>query len=183
MKAGDILPLTIEKPAAGGRMLARHQGQVVLVTGTIPGERVLVRVDQVRGGVAFASTKVVETQSADRRATNPELACGGNVFGHIAYARQLGLKQDILRDGFQRIAHVGLPDDVPMHPSPERGYRMRARLHVHGERLGFYHEGTHTLCDPASTGQLLDSTLRVVGGVADALRSGRVAHAVSLDIS
>jgi len=183
MRAGDSLPLTIERAAAGGRMLARVEGQVVLVSGTIPGERVLARIDQVKGGVAFASTTAVETPSPDRRAANSERSCGGNVFGHISYLRQLALKRDIVRDAFQRIGRLALPEDIPMHPSPERGYRMRARLHVRGARLGFYREGTHTLCDPASTGQLLDSTREVVGEVSVALRSGRVAQGVSLDIS
>jgi hypothetical protein len=36
IQTGSILTLDIEKPAAGGRMLARHQGQVVLVWGAIP---------------------------------------------------------------------------------------------------------------------------------------------------
>jgi 23S rRNA (uracil1939-C5)-methyltransferase len=35
---------------------------------------------------------------------------------------------------------------------------MRARLHVSGGRIGFYREGTHDLCDVASTGQLLPET-------------------------
>jgi tRNA/tmRNA/rRNA uracil-C5-methylase (TrmA/RlmC/RlmD family) len=60
---------------------------------------------------------------------------------------------------------------------------MRARLHAHGERLGFYREGTHTLCDPAATGQLLQATVDVMGEVSAALRAGRVAHAASLEIS
>jgi 23S rRNA (uracil1939-C5)-methyltransferase len=183
MQAGDSLPLTIEKAAAGGRMLARHEGQIVLVAGAIPGERVQVRIDQVKGGVAFGSAMTVETPSPDRRSAGADPSCGGNVFAHVRYARQLALKVEIVRDAFSRIAHLPLPDDIPVHPSPEHGYRMRARLHVHGDRLGFYREGTHTLCDPATAGQLLDSTLEVVREVSEALRTGRVAHAASLDIS
>jgi 23S rRNA (uracil1939-C5)-methyltransferase len=183
MRAGDTLPLTIEKAAAGGRMLARHDGQVVLVAGAIPGERVQVRIDQVKGGVAFGSAVTVETPSPDRRSAGTDQSCGGNVFAHVRYERQLALKVEIVRDAFARIARLPLPDDIPVHPSPERGYRMRARLHVHGDRLGFYREGTHALCDPAVTGQLLDSTLEVVREVSDALRTGRVAHAASLDIT
>ena len=46
---------------------------------------------------------------------------------------------------------------------------MRARLHVHGYRIGFYREATHDLCDPATSRQLLDSTLDVIAGVSKAL--------------
>jgi tRNA/tmRNA/rRNA uracil-C5-methylase (TrmA/RlmC/RlmD family) len=55
-RPGDVLTLDIEKPAAGGRMLARHDGQVALVAGAIPGERVAARIEQVRGGVLFAGS-------------------------------------------------------------------------------------------------------------------------------
>ena len=56
LSADDELSLLIEKPAAGGRMIARHEGQIVFVAGAIPGERVRVRVEQVRGGTAYAAT-------------------------------------------------------------------------------------------------------------------------------
>ena len=46
--------VTIEKPAAGGRMLARHDGQVVFVLGAIPGERVRVHVERVTRQLGFA---------------------------------------------------------------------------------------------------------------------------------
>ncbi len=68
IQTGSILTLDIEKPAAGGRMLARHHGQVVLVWGAIPGERVTARVDRTTKSVAFASTVDVLSPSPDRRA-------------------------------------------------------------------------------------------------------------------
>ncbi len=43
MNVGDRLRLTIERPAAGGRMIARHEGAIVFVAGTIPGEVVVAR--------------------------------------------------------------------------------------------------------------------------------------------
>ena len=46
LAAGSIVELAIERPVAGGRMLARHDGQVVLVAGAIPGERVRARIER-----------------------------------------------------------------------------------------------------------------------------------------
>ena len=57
----------------------------------------------------------------------------------------------------------------PIVPSRTDGYRMRARLHVEGARIGFYLEGTHTLCAPASTGQLLPGTLAAIDAAAAVL--------------
>ena len=61
--------LTIEKPVTGGRMLARHEGQIVFVAGAIPGERVRARVRQVEKQLAFADTVDVLEPSPDRRPT------------------------------------------------------------------------------------------------------------------
>ena len=49
-------------------MIARHEGQVVLVLGGIPGERVRARVERVEKRLAFASAAEILTPSADRRA-------------------------------------------------------------------------------------------------------------------
>jgi tRNA/tmRNA/rRNA uracil-C5-methylase (TrmA/RlmC/RlmD family) len=69
-----------------------------------------------------------------------------------------------------------------VEPSPERGYRMRARLHVRGGRIGFFREGTHELCDPAGTGQLLDATAEALGGVARELALAGAGPVVSIEL-
>jgi 23S rRNA (uracil1939-C5)-methyltransferase len=150
---GSVLTLAVEKPAAGGRMLARHEGQVVLVWGAIPGERVEAHVERAGKGVLYAVTERVLEPSADRRAA-ADWRCGGNVFAHVAYERQLQLKADIIRDAFGRIGRLPLTTVPAVVGSPEHGYRMRARLHAQGGRIGFYREGTHELCDATGTRQL-----------------------------
>ena len=50
---------------------------------------------------------------------------------------------------------------------------MRARLHVRGDRVGFFREGTHDLCDAAATGQLTAASRGRGGGMRRApLRAG-----------
>jgi tRNA/tmRNA/rRNA uracil-C5-methylase (TrmA/RlmC/RlmD family) len=67
-------------------------------------------------------------------------------------------------------------------PSPERGYRMRARLHVQDGRAGFFREGTHVLCDPASTGQLADAAGAAIQSTAEALNAAG-AQPVSIELT
>jgi tRNA/tmRNA/rRNA uracil-C5-methylase (TrmA/RlmC/RlmD family) len=152
---GSELTLAIEKPAAGGWMLGRHEGRVVLVRGAIPGERVRARVDRIGRGVVYAEAAEIVDASPDRRAASSDWRCGGNVFAHIAYERQRRLKGEIIRDALGRIGRAVLEATPEVLGSPERAYRMRARLHARGGRLGFFREGTHEVCDAASTGQLL----------------------------
>ena len=168
---GDIVPLTIDKPAAGGRMIARLDGRVVLVSGAIPGERVTARVERVTKNVAYAHATAIDAASPDRRATAADPACGGTLYRHIAYERQLAIKRDVIVDAFTRIGRLTLPAPPPVTASREDGYRMRARLHVRGRRVGFFREATHDLCDVRQTQQLLTASCDVLDRVTAALRS------------
>lgn len=181
LKPGERIQLAVEKPAAGGRMIARHDGQVVLVAGAVPGERVVARVERVDRNLAFAAVAEVLDASPDRREALADPLCGGCVYSHIAYPRQLALKADVLRDAFLRIGRLPLEADIPVAPSPERGHRMRARLHGQDGRVGFYREGTHSLCDPSATGQLTEAALEAVRTAVDVIhRAGGQAQTVEL---
>jgi 23S rRNA (uracil1939-C5)-methyltransferase len=168
---GATLPLVVEKPAVGGRMIARVDGQVVLVAGAIPGERVQARIERVGKGVAYAETVSVDEPSPDRRPPFTDLVCGGSLYAHIAYPRQRAIKAQVVADAFARIGRLQLPGEVGVAASPEEGYRMRARLHVRGRRVGFFREATHDVCDARDTRQLLPATCDVVDRLAAALRS------------
>lgn len=158
MDVNSIIALDVEKAVAGGRMLARHDGQVVFVWGAIPGERVHARVERVQKHVAYATTLEVLSASPDRREDAGDWRCGGNVYAHIDYKRQRRLKAEILVDSLRRIGHVSLAAPPKVIASPVSGYRMRARLHARNGRLGFFREETHELCDAGATGQLLPET-------------------------
>lgn len=183
MKQGQRLVAVIEKPAAGGRMIARHEGAVILVSGVIPGETVEVEVERVQRGTAWGRPVRVLEASPDRQAPPVDAACGGNVFAHVAYPRQLTLKRDIVRDAFTRIGRLALPDDITTHPSPSDGYRMRARLHARRGRLGFFREGTHELCSAGSAGQLLPDTVAAVGRLEAAIASVPAANVTEVEVT
>ncbi len=169
LTAGSELILVPEKAVAGGRMLARHQGRVVLVRGAIPGERVRARIERVARDVLHGAVVDVLEPHTDRRQPLVDPACGGNTFAHITYKRQLALKAEIVADAFSRIARVTLPKSIAVAPSPERGYRMRARFHVRGRYVGFYRESTHDLCDPATSGQLQPNAIQAVRAIGELL--------------
>lgn len=149
-------------------MLARHEGQIVFVSGAIPGERVRVQVERRSKNTLFASTVDVLEASPDRREPFCDAACGGLAFAHVQYPRQLALKSEIVSDAFQRIARMPLPA-LSVSASPETGYRLRARLHVRNGRAGFFREGTHDWCDAGPTAQLLPESLAAVTDAVHAL--------------
>jgi 23S rRNA (uracil1939-C5)-methyltransferase len=171
---GQQIDLAIEKPAVGGRMIARHEGQVLLVMGAIPGERVRARIERVERKLAFATTTDVLDPSADRRGNSVDLLCGGCLYSHITYPRQLAIKSDVVVDSFARIGRIHLDDDVSVAVSPEEGYRLRARFHVRDGCAGFYREGTHDLCDVSQTRQLLDASVTAVDETVATLRTAGI---------
>jgi 23S rRNA (uracil1939-C5)-methyltransferase len=183
LSPGQTVVLTIEKPAAGGRMIARAGGQVVLVAGAIPGERVAARIERVGKGVAYAQTNEIETPSPDRRPPFTDPSCGGCLYAHIDYSRQLSIKADVIADAFARIGRIPLAAPVGVAQSPPEGYRLRARLHARGGRVGFFREGTHELCDARGTRQLLPATCDVLDRVTAGLRSLGAASGYELEVS
>ena len=161
--------MTIEKPASGGRMIARHLGQVVLVRGAIPGERVTAWIERAEKRLAYAVVREIVDASPDRRQGIDDPLCGGALYSHIRYERQLAIKSDVVRDAFARLGRYPIERAIAVTASPEEGYRMRARFHVHGGRAGFYRENTHQLCDAAPTKQLRADTVAAVQELAATL--------------
>jgi tRNA/tmRNA/rRNA uracil-C5-methylase (TrmA/RlmC/RlmD family) len=178
LTAGSEVVLVPEKAVAGGSMLARHEGQIVLVRGAIPGERIRARIERVARNVMHGAVVDVIEPHSDRRQPLVDPACGGNTFAHIAYRRQLALKADIVVDAFTRIARVALDRPIAVAESPERGYRMRARFHMRGRRVGFYRESTHDLCDAASSGQLQPNAVDAVRAIGELLAPDERTHDV-----
>ena len=165
MVRGERYRLTIERPAAGGRMIARHEGAIVFVSGAIPGEVIDAEIEKIQRGTVWAITRQVLERSPDRIDGVPDGACGGSVFAHIAYERQRRIKSEIITDAFRRLGRLPLDAPTEITGSPVDGYRMRARLHVRSGRIGFFREGSHSLCDPAPTRQLSSDTIGVIAAL------------------
>jgi 23S rRNA (uracil1939-C5)-methyltransferase len=125
----------------------------------------------------------VEEPSSDRRPPGGDLLCGGCLYGHIGYARQLAIKEQVIQDAFARIGRIPLPAPVIVVPSPDEGYRMRARLHVRGGQTGFFREGTHEVCPARGTKQLRSDTCDVLDRLSAGLRSLGGADVRELEVS
>ena len=148
-------------------MLARGPDGVVLVSGAIPGERVRARVERTARRMTWAHVEEVVEASPARRGAAVEAPCGGLVYSHIDYPTQLQCKRDIVIDAFRRVGRIALEEAVDVVASPEHGYRWRARFHLRDDRAGFFREGTHSLCDPAPTGQLTSDAVEAVANTVE----------------
>ena len=134
----DTVTIAIDRIAAGGDGVGRHDGMVVFVPRAVPGD--VVRVDLVRQRT-FARGRIVEhvTSSPDREpAPCPHYdgdRCGGCQLQGLRYGRQLTIKGELIRDALVRIGRQPI-GDVPVEPSAAPfGYRNSLTLALQRDRL------------------------------------------------
>lgn len=154
---GKELTLNIEKVAHGGIFVARHEGRVIFVSHTLPGEKVRARVFEDKGG-SFARAETVEVLEASPHRVKhvwkaaADGAVGGAEFGHIDLNYQLELKADVIEEALSRMAGITMRPVVEQAPGDDLanglGYRTRVQLHVDElGNVGPYRERTHQVVE------------------------------------
>ena len=196
MPQNDEVELEITNVAHGGVFVARHEGRVLFVSDTLPGERVMAQITdrshgrfwraETRSVLEPASERVAHVWSAAALEQRPGTRAGGAEFGHIALEYQRELKRRVLVDSLektgrvneQQIHDLGIAvEPVDNESSDGTGWRTRVRLHVAPDgRIGPFASRTHTVI-PVADYPLATSAVH------DAIPfSTRYPHAQSLDI-
>ncbi len=142
--------VTIERVVPGGAGLARlDSGEVVLVQGGLPGDRVELSCIQSRGGVLRAEVGVLLEAGPGRiQPTCPFASeCGGCDLMAADIATQRAIKLDILRDALRRTGGIEWRTIKFISSAEPFAYRERIRLHQKAGRLGFFRPGTHDLVE------------------------------------
>jgi len=139
--------VTIEKLIYGGAGLARTEQGVVFVPRTAPGDVAEVHIVERKSDYAVARVDSLLEPSPDRQAPScPNyLTAGCCHWQHIRYARQVEIKQDILRETLQRTGRLLWKDPIAVVSGPDDAYRLRASFHVHDHKVGFMEERSHTV--------------------------------------
>lgn len=136
-RASLIATLTIDAIAAGGDGVGRHEGMVVFVPRTAPGDVIAAGL-QPRGRYARALEMEVVTPSPER--VDPPCqhytrdSCGGCQLQHMSYSAQLAAKQRIIRDALQRIGRREAT--LPFIRPSEEEWRYRSKLTLALRRRG-----------------------------------------------
>ena len=134
---GETLRLELGNPGHGGFFVARHDGRVVFTRHGLPGETVVARVTEDRGG-SFCRADAVEIlePSPDRVAPLCPVSGPGGAgccdFSHATLPAQRAIKSAVVAEQLRRIA--GLEWDVEVEELPRTGngsgWRTRLRLAV-----------------------------------------------------
>lgn len=162
----ETVTLDMLGPAHGGTTVGRLDGRVVFVRGALPEEKgVPVRLDPAptSGKKRFLTGEVVDpgaiaAPSAHRVAPVCAAAAAGAGCCDLDIVDRQGsldIKARVVREQFERIGGIGLPEGDTVSPEPFTGYRTRVRLGVDADgRAGLRRRGSNgvlVLDGPATT--------------------------------
>lgn len=151
----ELIELEVERPVAGGEVLARDaEGAVVLVRGALAGERVRAVTAGVRRGVRRAEVRSIEdvvVASPDRRepvCPHVTEGCGGCDLQHLALDAQPQAKRLVVLDALRRLARVDAVDVDAGAALGGRHRRTTVRAAVVDGRAGFRMARSHQVVVP-----------------------------------
>jgi tRNA/tmRNA/rRNA uracil-C5-methylase (TrmA/RlmC/RlmD family) len=139
---GDRFEVTVGAVAHGGHCVARHDGQVVFVRHSLPGERVVVEVTGVgpKGRFLRADAVDVLLPSPDRVVPACPYAgpggCGGCDWQHATVAAQRRLKSMVVGEQLHRLGGLDRSVVVEQVAGDEDGTRWRTRVRFAVDRDG-----------------------------------------------
>jgi 23S rRNA (uracil1939-C5)-methyltransferase len=188
--ATSRIEVEIEKLVYGGDGLARHDGMVIFVPFTAPGDRVEVRpVERRKSYLRAVVTRMLQPGPGRGTPPCPHFAsCGGCHWQHLDYPLQVEAKRAILEEALRHRFPESGDLQIAMKPSPQPyGYRSRARLQVRGAgqqaAVGFYRHRSHEVEDVDTCPLLLPSLNQALQSVSEERRRSSTAPDGELEIA
>lgn len=144
-----LIEVSVEKLSLGGSGIARHEGLVIFIPFSAPGDRLLIKITSQKK--SFAEAEIVEILNPSKQRRTPPCPvygrCGGCNWQHIQYSQQLHEKQTIVEELFLKFLHKNIPI-LPIIPSPQEwNYRNRIQIKHQNGKVGFYAKKSHTLVE------------------------------------
>lgn len=163
LQVGDRVEVEIGNVAHGGHCVARVGELVAFVRHALPGERVVIRITEVRSRFVRAETVEVITAHPRRRAPLCPVSgsCGGCDFQHASDSLQRDLKVQVLREALMHQGRVAASQveellgegiiDLGLHG----GWRSRMRYRTFPSPNGHPSLGLHRF----RSNELVDATM------------------------
>ncbi|WP_285581725.1 class I SAM-dependent RNA methyltransferase [Actinoallomurus iriomotensis] len=136
MESSELIELRIGAVANGGSCVARHEGRVVFVRHTLPGELVRARVTQETKNFLRADAVEILEASPDRVPAPCPFSgpgrCGGCDWQHVAVPAQRALKAAVVEEQLRRVAGISrevVVEEVPGAPDG-LGWRTRVQFSI-----------------------------------------------------
>ena len=152
-KKNASLTLEITGYTAEGMGVARWEGRVVFIPGTILGEHWEVQLLKVKTNVAWGRAVRLLAPSPERVELDCPLAgrCGGCQYRHMTYEEELRAKRQRVQDALTRVGGVSL--ELPQVLGAENPLRYRNKVQFpvaqekRGLAVGYYRSRSHDVLD------------------------------------
>ena len=151
--------VTIERIAAGGDGIARHEGVVIFVPRSAPGDRARVRYDVKRRFGRGTIDTLIEPGPDRIEPPCPHYVkdkCGGCQLQHIRYDAQVEAKRGIIRDSLTRIGKREVELPTVVHSEREWRYRRKLTLAMRRDKARGWVIGLRPYDNPDRIFQLND---------------------------
>ena len=154
-KKNATLTLEITGYTVEGMGVARWEGRVVFVPGTILGERWEVQLLKVKTNVAWGRAVRLLAPSPERVELDCPLAgrCGGCQYRHMTYEEELRAKRQRVQDALTRVGGVSLELPQVLGAEDPLRYRNKVQFPVAQEKrglaVGYYRARSHDVLDVA----------------------------------
>ena len=156
LKKNDTLVLDIYDITNLGFGVGKCDGQIVFVSGAVPGDTAKVKVIKINKSYAIARLEELITRSDKRCSDNCPLPyCKSCAYKEISYSYELLLKENTIKSAFLK---EGLSDVkvMPTVPSPKtKEYRNKAQYPIAKDKngeyvIGFYAPKSHRVTEAAA---------------------------------
>jgi 23S rRNA (uracil1939-C5)-methyltransferase len=150
---GELIEVTIADLSDTGDGVGRYDDRVVFIPDTVPGDRVVVRLVQVKPKYAQGKVQELLQRSPHRQRPTCIVAdkCGGCQWQHINYEFQLVAKRNQVIQALERIGGFTQPPvDPVLVPVSALGYRNKATYPLDKSatgqvQAGYYQKASHHL--------------------------------------
>ena len=149
LKIDEIYETTITGLENEGSGVAKINGMIVFIPKALIGEKVRVRILEIKKN--FARGKIVEILEKSSKRTESLCPyyeeCGGCNLRHQTSAENLKFKKEKVEVALQKIGKLDVEVDDIVPSFKENNYRNKVSFKVENSRIGFYGEGTYQLID------------------------------------
>ena len=165
IRKDDEYEVVIKKQDHFGDGIVRIKDMLVFVKDALPGDRLKIRISDVKK--TYAVAQILEVIHSSDERVDPYCAyfdtCGGCQIMDQSYASQLVFKEKKVREIFKKFAEIDDLDIESISHGPEIHYRNKILFHGMNHILGFYREKSRALI-PVKLCLLAEEDLNLVYG-------------------
>ncbi len=153
-KVNNTAEVEITGLGSSGEGVGKVNGFTVFVKGALPGEKVKVKLFQVKK--SYASGSILEILQPSAQRVEPQCpfykSCGGCQLQHLSYEGQLAVKRQQVKDALERIGHIEGCEVLPVigmeNPWHYRNKMQFPAAKTEGKiQIGCYAALTHNVID------------------------------------